>query len=569
MRMLRLAMDRQSPRVSDDVIDLYIRTYSSILRSSAEVRVRAFEEAHLFSDSTLHIGAREPVPDVAAFAYSAGRLPECFPETRTLVLGQSFEQFESAGLPVRTWDVVRSRGRRRAMRFGGNGTLAVFITSVSDIDDLVPIVTAYQIEWNKMHTLLRSATLATGDERKAMNLDAASMARVLGALGARWQESLRRMAEQPLDVSMRLLYGSFAQYQTSAQRWWSGIVPRYVEGTRRRPVYFVSSNTHSLINLLGGFASAHQDAIAEHAQRSDPEALGAPLEQAVKDGDTDTARNILYYLVRSYIEEGGMGRLEAVQKYDAESGIVSVTSPGKIDVGAQLIELRRLIPDRLDPRVRVPGLERLRDSQAVILNIDYPLGLAAYHHLSRVAQGVGELRGVYVMGKAATLNARVGDVVLLRVVYDEHSRNTYLLQNCFAASDLQPYMRQGTVLDNQKAVTVRSAFLQNRRYMSAFYEDGYTILEMEAGPYLSAVHEIIHPVRHPDGEIVNLAAGLPFDVGIIHYASDTPYSRRQSLLSKSLSFFGVESTYAAAIAIVRKILSREVEVVGSSRHIAG
>jgi hypothetical protein len=58
-------------------------------------------------------------------------------------------------------------------------------------------------------------------------------------------------------------------------------------------------------------------------------------------------------------------------------------------------------------------------------------------------------------------------------------------------------------------------------------------------------------------EIVHLSAHTAFDVGIVHYASDTPYSRRQSLLSKSLSFFGVDATYACAIAIVRRIVELE------------
>src|SRR3569623_379131 len=66
-------MDRQPPRATSDEIDLYIRTYYSLLRSSGDVRVRAFEEAHLFSRSSLHLGAEDPSPDLAAFAYSAAR----------------------------------------------------------------------------------------------------------------------------------------------------------------------------------------------------------------------------------------------------------------------------------------------------------------------------------------------------------------------------------------------------------------------------------------------------------------------------------------------------------------
>jgi hypothetical protein len=99
--------------------------------------------------------------------------------------------------------------------------------------------------------------------------------------------------------------------------------------------------------------------------------------------------------------------------------------------------------------------------------------------------------------------------------------------------------------------------------MSVFYREGYTVLEMEAGPYLSAIYELANPNRHPNDQIVHLSNLVPFDVGVLHYASDTPYSRRQSLLSKSLSYFGVESTYACAIAIVRRILQNELAVLGA------
>ena len=194
----------------------------------------------------------------------------------------------------------------------------------------------------------------------------------------------------------------------------------------------------------------------------------------------------------------------------------------------------------------------------MIINIDYPLGMAAYHHLSAVALGVDELRGIYIMGKAATLNGRVGDVMISKVVHDEHSSNTYLFRNALTAADVQPFMKHGTVLDNQKALTVRSAFLQNREYMDVFYREGYTVMEMEAGPYLSAAYETAEPRRHPKDEIVSLVDQTSFELGVIHYASDTPYSRRQSLLSKSLSYFGMESTYGCAAAIARRIFKSEL-----------
>jgi hypothetical protein len=571
-------MDRQRPRTTSDEIDLYIRTYYSLLRSSGDVRVRAFEEAHVFSDSSLHAGARGTVPDVAAFAYSAARLPACMPQVRRLVLGQSHESFELAGFEIRGWERVLTRGRRRPLRFDGGEVLGVFVSSTSDIDDLVPIITAYQIVWNQMHALLAGSELGrrlveAPAEGPLPEVDRPALAALLGlgehdvatlcaALEGDWVRALRTISLRPSDLSIRVLSGSYSQYQRASQRWWSGIEPHYLRerDPRRPPIYFVSSNTHSLLNLLGGYARTHRDAIVEYARRRDPEGLARPLQQAIAAGRDAEVSNITYYLLRAFLHEHGdvSARLAEIRAYEAEAGITSIDVPGKIDVNAQIFELGRLRPERLDPRAQVPGLELLRGSDAVILNIDYPLGMAAYHHLSRVGQGTGEIRGIYIMGKAATLNGRVGDVMIPTVVQDEHSRNTYLLRNCFAAADVQPYLDQATVLDQQKALTVRGAFLQNREYMSVFYREGYTILEMEAGPYLSAIYELVNPQRHPDDEIVHLSGISPFDLGILHYASDTPYSRRQSLLSKSLSYFGVESTSACAIAICRQIFSREI-----------
>jgi len=552
-------VDRQPPRATSDEIDLYIRTYYSLLRSSGDVRVRAFEEAHLFSRSSLHLGAEAPEPDLAAFAYSAGRLPDCMPRVRRLVLGQSQQQFDHAGYGVDRWQIVRTRGRRRPLRWDGGETLAAFIASASDIDDLVPILTAYQIEWNKLREHLLTARISdvTDDTALAGALgDDAAVARLRGALGPRSNDILRDMIAHDCDLFVRLLDGSFREYQRSAQRWYQAIAPAVPAG---RPVYFVSSNSHSLANLLGGYARNHRDEILTFLREKNVEDLAPRYDEAVAKGDLGLATNILYYSLRTFLHNEP-SRMTHVQESDAAAGIRAILSPGRIDVDAQVIELSQLSPDNVDPRLRQPGIEHLRKSRAVIINIDYPLGMAAYHHLSALSLGVDELRGIYIMGKAATLNGRVGDVMISKVVHDEHSANTYLFKNALTAADVQPFMKHGTVLDNQKALTVRSAFLQNREYMDVFYREGYTVMEMEAGPYLSAAYEIAEPRRHPKDELVSLVDvdQTSFELGVIHYASDTPYSRRQSLLSKSLSYFGMESTYGAAAAIAQRIFQNEI-----------
>jgi hypothetical protein len=564
-------MLRSPPKPESEEINLYITTYYSLLRSSGEVRVRAFEEAHAYSGSSLHAGALADEPDLAAFAYAAARLPDDMPDTDLVILGQSHELFEAAGYDVRRWKIAKTRGRRRPLRVDGNGKLAVFIASASDIDDLVPILTAYQIEWNKIHQRLRqvapSPEALLGATRDPVSLGSAlgvsvdDAQKLLDAFGpARLERNGRALYDRPMDLRVRMLASSYSQYQRAAQRWWSGIEPAYIRPNepRRPPVYFVSSNTHALANLVGGYARSHADEIVAWARLRDPEGLGDEVARVAALNDATQLAPLLYYLLRQYIHaDPGTSKMNEVRAFEATKGLVHLSEPGHIDVDAQIWHLRELDPELLDPRLKVPGIERLKRSDAVLVNIDYPLGMAAYHLLSRLGQGVGELRGIYIMGKAATLNGRVGDVMLSGNVYDEHSKNTFLFKNAFTARDLAPYLRHGSVFDNQKAVTVRSAFLQNKEYMDAFYSSGYTVLEMEAGPFLGATYELVNPRRVPTDEVVHLSAHTPFDVGIVHYASDTPYSRRQSLLSKSLSFFGVDATYACAIAIVRRVIELE------------
>jgi hypothetical protein len=82
-------------------------------------------------------------------------------------------------------------------------------------------------------------------------------------------------------------------------------------------------------------------------------------------------------------------------------------------------------------------------------------------------------------------------------------------------------------------------------------------MEMEAGPYLSSIYEMIRPERYPTNEIVNLYHA-PFPIGILHYASDTPFSKGKNLGAQNLSYFGVDPTYASAISILASILTEEI-----------
>ena len=107
-------MERTVPSTASDEVELYLRTFYSLLRSSADVQIRSLEEAHAGMNSLLHSSVREAKPDMAAFLYCLLRLPLCMDKVELVVLGQSTEVFSKAGFKdVEEWEPVNAPARRR------------------------------------------------------------------------------------------------------------------------------------------------------------------------------------------------------------------------------------------------------------------------------------------------------------------------------------------------------------------------------------------------------------------------------------------------------------------------
>lgn len=558
-------MDRNVPDAASEEIELYIRTYYSLLRTSDEVQIKSLVEAHGNMESSLHPLARSDQPDLSAFIYSMLRLPTCINDVKLVVLGQSGEVFARHGFDLRAgWQAVSSPARRRRCFYDGEQTLAMFIASYSDIDDLIPMLTAYQIEWNKFNQRLRDVTSFDDLDAlsKILDVTADDLDRLRRLWGADFGKRLGAMAASPKKFAVRLLASSLNDYRRAALAWYEHIEKSSAPQVdlRQRPIYFVSSNTHSIINLLSGFGLRRKEELLNYIHEAKHADLLTEWNDIEARHVPSSEENFLYYVLKKYANSPeGKAIAKDRAADEVTSGLYRIGSlVDGFEVDTQVFDLKRLRPDWLDPRLRVDGIESLSKSDAVILNIDYPLGFAAYLILSQVASRVGDVRGVYVIGKAATLNGVVGDVLIPTVIHDDQSRNTYLFNNCFAAHDVSPHLVYGTVLDNQKAVTVRGTFLQNARYAHVFYKENYTDIEMEAGPFLSAVFELARPKRHPRDEIVNLY-NVPFDLGFLHYASDTPLSKGKNLGAGNLSYFGMDPTYATSIAALRRIFSLEIE----------
>jgi hypothetical protein len=562
---LRVPSQQSPSSLSSDEVELYHRTYTTLLRSSGETLVRVLEPSHRAMNSSLHPFAASEDLDLGAFLYATRRLPDEVADANVIVMGQEAVQFRRAGTgQIEDWEPLEAPARRRRWFHDGSGTLSVLLASASDLDDLIPTLVAYQIEWNKMRVKLRAAD-SVGDDPSPAQCAAAlggseeDWSRLRDAWGGRFGPRIADVAERRLSLRVRMLGGSAVGYARMMRRWWRPVRATLAEQRLEdRPIYFVSSNAHSIVNLLTGTARAREAEIADWVDRSDDPDLKPELDR-FRSGEAEGSwENFLYFAAREYFtaQPEDSDIFEQRSREERAVGVTHLSSTTALRVSAQVIDVSRLDPAALDPRLGVTDGQRLAACDAVIVNIEYPLGLAAYNILREITEDTDRLRGVYVLGKAATLNADVGDVMISSVIHDEHSASTYWLDNAFSVDDIAPFLVFGSGLDNQRAVTVKSTFLQNREYLDYYYREAFTVVEMEAGPFCDAVYEIADVDRYPVGEAVNFSK-LPLDFGIIHYASDTPYTQARTLGARGLSYYGMDSTYASSLAIVRRVLALE------------
>src|SRR5262249_17455725 len=150
----------------------------------------------------------------------------------------------------------------------GAGTLAVLLASASDVDDLVPTLVALQIEWNKIRTRMRASGLGrdgtpgptTPDCARELGGSQEDWERVSQAWGGRVLERVDLIGGEGMAVRLGMLGGTNTGYSRMTRRWWAPVSAELVaESLAERPLYFVSSNTHSLANIATGTARELED----------------------------------------------------------------------------------------------------------------------------------------------------------------------------------------------------------------------------------------------------------------------------------------------------------------------
>src|SRR5256885_1954840 len=124
-------------------------------------------------------------------------------------------------------------------------------------------------------------------------------------------------------------------------------------GARDAPIYFVSSNSHSLVNVLTGVARRIEKEIVDWIGRSDRD-LDDERHKLEAGHSRASRQNWLYYGARQVFDVHP--ERERLRKWRAEleaaNGVRHVPARGTgVDSAAQVFMLSKLDPSTIDPRV--------------------------------------------------------------------------------------------------------------------------------------------------------------------------------------------------------------------------
>ena len=284
------------------------------------------------------------------------------------------------------------------------------LASASDVDDLIPTLVAFQIEWNKLRVRQRAAGWPP-DERahaggvlRRRSAARPTTGRACATPGAtRFDERLRLIAERRMNAAR-------AHARRHAGRLRAHDAALVAAGARQLAEQGLGDAPDLLRQLQHPQPGEHRHRhrarargragrVRRDAARGRHPARGAGGASARaaprargRTSSTSSRASTSTRTGRRAARRGGAPR--------QESGVAHLPSRTALRVPAQIIPLAKLHPERLDPRLGEVDAEALAASDAVIVNIDYPLGVAAYNILREVA--------VSTRGAARRVRARQG-----------------------------------------------------------------------------------------------------------------------------------------------------------------
>ena len=154
-----------------------------------------------------------------------------------------------------------------------------------------------------------------------------------------FKDTLKRIRDQRLDLEVQLSNGSLNEYRRATRYWWENIEKIFPD-IKDRPVYFISSNTHSIANLVTGFALTQKDRLAHYLHTAGDEDLLSEWHDISHQEVPSRQENFLYYVLKKYQATSEGKDLSDAMNYEEKYGVrrIQASMPSRESV----IELAHL-----------------------------------------------------------------------------------------------------------------------------------------------------------------------------------------------------------------------------------
>ena len=326
----------------------------------------------------------------------------------------------------------------------------------------------------------------------------------------------------PREISFSSSLRERVGFHTYGEQWAAKIKDHLIQANlHEKPLHIVSSNPHSLMNMLFGQV--------------------ALKKEFPKLGAIDIAMEL---------SKSGNGKLrDKVSSYALKHGMIEISDDSGSNIYAQLFDTSKIDNAVLNKAL---GLDLKEHECPVIFNMDYAFGEQAFETMDELLKPIEtkdakipmNVASVSVMGKAGILMGGKGDIMIPNAHIFEGAADNYPFVNDFNLEDFQD---QGSLVLEGSMVTVLGTSLSNKDILRYFLKSSWKAIgvEMEGAHYQKAIQA---------ASMIRKNISTDVKVRYAYYASDNPLESGQTLASGSLGISGVRPTYLIAKNILRAIL---------------
>ena len=352
--------------------------------------------------------------------------------------------------------------------------------------------------------------------------------RIIYGLGCLIEREIEE--NDPLIVYFRPSLIDQIMHQIYGKKWAATAKDKLCElGLEARPLHIISSNLHSVVNLIYG-------------------------NYAVIAAEQKPCDRNLYDFIVDIVDKG-----EQIRTLAGTHGFYEIIDNSGAQTNIQIIDTAELGAIDFHPGLKINNSLLLKE-KPVLLIMDYAFGFQAFELMDELLQpwerdGVSRTLNVLsisVMGKAGILPGGKGDIMLATAHVLEGRADNYILNNDLRKEDFE----DGVNIYEGPMITVLGTSLQNRDILEMFHTTTWKAvgLEMEGGHYQRAIGAAI------------IRGHIPKDVQVryAYYASDNPIRSGQTLAAGPMGIEGIRPTYMITKVILEKIFRSQIPSGGSS-----